>query len=148
MKSGLTVKKVALLFTAVLAVYLALFFWIEKSRLTKGPWQVDFQAAAGGDATLVVTQPYLSITNARVIVHLRSREATCSVRQRDFRGPDLPARRGDVQSARARGRADASRARREQKTGAVAAGNDRRTLAHEQARRATARSEDSAELIS
>lgn len=69
MKSGLTVKKVALLFAAVLAVYLALFFWIEKSRLTKGPWQVEFQAATGGDATLVVAQPYLSITNARVIVH-------------------------------------------------------------------------------
>lgn len=69
MKSGLTVKKVALLFLAVLAVYLALFFWIERSRLTKGPWRVEFQASAGGDATLVVAQPYLNITNARVVVH-------------------------------------------------------------------------------
>lgn len=69
MKSGLTVKKVALLFAAVLAVYFALFVAIEKSRLAKGPWRVEFQAAAGGDATLVVAQPYLNITNARVIVH-------------------------------------------------------------------------------
>ena len=69
MKPGLTVKKVALLFAAVLAVYLALFFWIERSRLTKGPWQVEFQAAGSGDATLIVAQPHLNITNARVIVH-------------------------------------------------------------------------------
>lgn len=69
MKSGLTVKKVALFFAAVLAVYVVLFLWIERSRLAKGPWQVEFQSSTGGIATLTVTQPHLNITNARVIVH-------------------------------------------------------------------------------
>lgn len=69
MNSGLTVKKVVLIFAVVLAIYFAMFVAIEKSRLTKGPWRVEFQAVAGGDATLIVAQPYLNVTNARIVVH-------------------------------------------------------------------------------
>ena len=69
MKSGLTAKTVVLLFAAILGIYLVLFFWIERTRQTKGPWAVEFQTSMNGDATLVVSQPHLKISNARIIVH-------------------------------------------------------------------------------
>ena len=69
MKSGLTAKTVGLLFAAVLGIYLVLFFWIERSRLTKGPWEVEFQTGTNGNATLVVSQSHLKILNARIVVH-------------------------------------------------------------------------------
>ncbi len=69
MKSGLTAKTVALLFAAVLGIYLVLFFWIERSRTTKGPWEADFQTSTNGDVVLVVSQPHLKIINARIVVH-------------------------------------------------------------------------------
>ena len=69
MKSGFTAKSIALLCAAILGAYLILFFWIEHSRQTKGPWEVEFQTSSNGDATLVVSQPHLKISNAQIIVH-------------------------------------------------------------------------------
>lgn len=58
-----------LLFAVVLAIYLSLFFGIEHSRGTKGPWLVEFRGVPGGDATLVVSQSHLNLTNVHVVVH-------------------------------------------------------------------------------
>lgn len=78
MNSGLTSKKVLLLFAVVLAIYLALFFGIEHSRGTKGPWLVEFRGAPGGDAMLVVSQSHLNLSNVHVIVHGESVSNTSS----------------------------------------------------------------------
>jgi len=69
MKSGFTAKSIVLLFFAVLGLYLAVFFGIEKARQHKGPWQVDFQKNADGSPTLIVSQPKLGLSDVRIVVH-------------------------------------------------------------------------------
>jgi hypothetical protein len=69
MNSGFTAKTVVLLFAAVLGVYLVLFFGIERSRQTGGPWEVEFQTGANDIVTLVVSQAHLKISGAKIVVH-------------------------------------------------------------------------------
>jgi len=69
MKSGLNAKTVALIFLVVLGLYFLLFTGIERSRHTDGPWEVEFQTSANGDATLVVSQEHLKISDAKIVVH-------------------------------------------------------------------------------
>lgn len=58
-----------MLFVAVLALYLATFYGIERARLRKGPWEVDFQTNAQGAATLAVSQSRLGLTNVKIVIH-------------------------------------------------------------------------------
>jgi hypothetical protein len=69
MKSGLTAKTVVLIFVAVLALYAALFFGIEHSRQSHGPWEVQFQNIAGSPPTLLVTQPHLNLRDVKIVIH-------------------------------------------------------------------------------
>ena len=69
MKSGITLKSIALLFLAVLGLYLAVFFGIERARQHKGPWEVDFQKNAEGNPSLVVSQAKLGLRDVKVVVH-------------------------------------------------------------------------------
>jgi hypothetical protein len=69
MKSGVTAKSIALLFFAVLGLYLAVFFGIERARQHKGPWEVDFQANTPGNPTLIVSHPKLGLRDVKIVVH-------------------------------------------------------------------------------
>lgn len=69
MPSAFSPKSIALLFVAVLGLYLATFYGIERARLRKGPWEVDFQTNAQGSAMLVVSQPWLGLTNVAIVLH-------------------------------------------------------------------------------
>jgi len=69
MKSGFTAKSIALLFAAVLVLYVAVFFGIERARQHKGPWEVDFQTNAGGSPVLLVSQPKLGLSDVKIVVH-------------------------------------------------------------------------------
>ena len=69
MKSGITPKSIALLFLAVLGLYLAVFFGIERARQHKGPWEVDFQTSGEGSPMLIVSQPKLGLSEVRIVVH-------------------------------------------------------------------------------
>ena len=69
MNSGMNAKIFGLIFLVVLGLYFLLFTGIEHSRHTKGPWEVEFQTDANGDAMLVVSQPHLKVSGARIVVH-------------------------------------------------------------------------------
>lgn len=69
MKSAFTAKSIALLFVAVLAFYLAVFFGIEQSRKHRGPWEVDFRTNADGSPVLMVSQTRLGLSDARIVIH-------------------------------------------------------------------------------
>jgi|SRR5882672_10729268 len=69
MKSGFTAKSIALLFFAVLALYVAVFYGIERARQHKGPWEVDFQTNAEGSPALIVSQAKLGLSDVRIVVH-------------------------------------------------------------------------------
>src|SRR5262245_18262395 len=74
--SNFSPKSIALLFVAVLGLYLATFYTIERARLRKGPWEVDFQTNAEGNATLVVHQPRLGLADVRIVFHGERATAT------------------------------------------------------------------------
>ena len=69
MKSGFTAKPIALLFVAVLGLYLAVFYGIERARQHKGPWTVDFQTNVDASPVLIVSQAKLGLSNVRIVVH-------------------------------------------------------------------------------
>ena len=69
MKSGLSAGTVVLLFAVVLALYLAVFFGIERARQHKGPWEVDFQTNAEGSPVLMVSQAKLGLSDVSIVVH-------------------------------------------------------------------------------
>lgn len=69
MKSGFTAKSIALLFLAVLGLYVAVFFGIERTRRHKGPWEVEFQTNAEGNPVLIVSQARLGLSGVKIVVH-------------------------------------------------------------------------------
>lgn len=69
MKSGFTAKSIVLLFFAVLALYLVVFFGIERARQHKGPWEVNFQTNAEGSPQLIVSQAKLGLSNVKIVVN-------------------------------------------------------------------------------
>lgn len=69
MKSGLTAKTVGLIFVAVLALYAALFFGIERARQSHGPWEVEFQNVAGNSPALLIAQPHLNLRDVKLVLH-------------------------------------------------------------------------------
>jgi hypothetical protein len=69
MNSGFGPKTVVLLFAAVLALYLILFYGIEQIRRRKGGWVVDFQGGPGGTPALVVSQGSLAVSNITLLFH-------------------------------------------------------------------------------
>jgi hypothetical protein len=69
MPSAFSPKSIALLFVAVLGLYLATFYTIERVRLRKGPWEVDFRTNAQGSAMLIVAQPRLGLTDVKIVLH-------------------------------------------------------------------------------
>ena len=54
MKPGITAKSVALLFLAVLVLYLGSFYGLEHLRHRKGGWVAEFRAAPNGTPAFVV----------------------------------------------------------------------------------------------
>lgn len=69
MKSGFTAKSIALLFGAVLVLYVAVFFAIERARHHKGPWEVDFQTYSDGSPVLIVSQAKLGLSDVKIVAH-------------------------------------------------------------------------------
>jgi hypothetical protein len=69
MKSGFTAKSILVLFGAVLALYVAVFFGIERARQHKGPWVVSFQTNAEGNLMLMVSQAKLGLSDVKIVVH-------------------------------------------------------------------------------
>ena len=69
MPSAFSPKSIALLFVAVLGLYLATFYGIERARLRKGPWEVDFQTNGSGNAMVVVSQPRLGLAAVKIVFH-------------------------------------------------------------------------------
>ena len=59
-------KQFAAVFAAALAIYALSFVWIEHRRNSRGPWEIVFTSTPAGHPTLVILQPALSITNARI----------------------------------------------------------------------------------
>ena len=55
-----------LLFAVVLIGYFVVFNWIERRRITKGPWEVTF-ATENGQPQLTISQPALDIKDVRIV---------------------------------------------------------------------------------
>lgn len=69
MKSGITPKSIALLFPIVLVAYFGVFHGLEHLRHRKGAWEVAFRTTEQGQPLVVVSQPSLGLTDARLIFH-------------------------------------------------------------------------------
>jgi hypothetical protein len=69
MKPGITAKSVALLFLAVLVLYLGSFYGLEHLRHRKGGWVAEFRAAPDGTPAFVVSQPFLGLSNVTLLLH-------------------------------------------------------------------------------
>lgn len=69
MKSGFTPKSIAILFVAVLGLYVAVFYGIERTRQHKGPWVVDFQMSVEDSPVLIVSQAKLGLSDVRIVAH-------------------------------------------------------------------------------
>ena len=65
MKRGRLAIQFILLFSLVLIGYVLVFGWIERQRIVKGPWVIDFSEQAGV-AALTIQQPTLGITNVQI----------------------------------------------------------------------------------
>jgi hypothetical protein len=65
MKRGLLIQFL-LLFAAVLIGYALVFGWIERRRVTKGPWEVTFSVEADR-AQLIFNQTNLNIRDVRLV---------------------------------------------------------------------------------
>ena len=69
MNSSFTAKTVVLLFVAVLALYLVVFYGIERARQHKGPWEVEFLTDAQGSPAVVVSQAALALGKVTIVFH-------------------------------------------------------------------------------
>jgi hypothetical protein len=69
MKSGFTPKSLALLFSAVVLLYVAVFYGLEHARQRKGPWDVAFLTNAQGSPVIVVSQPRLGLSDLTIVFH-------------------------------------------------------------------------------
>jgi hypothetical protein len=69
MKSGFPYKPIALLFLAVLGIYLAVFYGFERVRHRKGPWEVAFRTNGQGSALVVISQPRLALNDVTITFH-------------------------------------------------------------------------------
>lgn len=65
MKRGLLIQFV-LLFALVLVGYALVFGWIERRRVTKGPWEITFSSKAE-HPELIIQQPTLNIRDVRIV---------------------------------------------------------------------------------
>ncbi len=59
-------KRVAQVFLLALLGYIVVYAAIEYRRTRRGPWQVSFTRSATGDPALIINQPKLGITNAKI----------------------------------------------------------------------------------
>jgi len=66
LKPGLSWKSIALLFVAVLALYILGFFGLEHQRIRRGPWTLRFVSDTNTHPLIQITQPALRITNVEV----------------------------------------------------------------------------------
>lgn len=69
MKSGFAPKSIALLFLAVLAAYLLVFYGLEHLRHRNGPWEVEFRPNNTGESSVVVAQPARGLTGVTLAFH-------------------------------------------------------------------------------
>lgn len=69
MKPVITARGIVALFLAVLAIYLASFYGIERFRHRSGPWEVGFETNPSGIPSIVISQPSLDLRNARILFH-------------------------------------------------------------------------------
>ena len=67
MKSSFPTKTVVLLFLAVAALYIAVFYGIEYARKRKGGWEVSFLSDREGNPSIVVYQPRLNISSVELV---------------------------------------------------------------------------------
>jgi len=65
-KPGSSIKHFILAFILAAVGYVIAFQVIESRREHKGPWQVNFTTNSEGDATMVIDQPSLAISNVRI----------------------------------------------------------------------------------
>jgi hypothetical protein len=69
-------KHIALVFVFALFFYAATYTAIENRRTRTGPWLVTFLSEPGGAPSLIVNQPQLGISNARISFPGQSDSAT------------------------------------------------------------------------
>jgi len=62
MRSEGVIKHVAIAFAIAVVLYIVSFGWIEHRRTFKGPWQITFATDAAGRPSLMVSQPFLKIS--------------------------------------------------------------------------------------
>ena len=58
-----SLRAIAVVFLAALALYIALYKLIEHQRIRKGPWQISFTNGADGLGLIFINQPALHISN-------------------------------------------------------------------------------------
>jgi len=54
-------------FSIAVGIYLIFYQFIEHRRNRKGSWQVTFTNSISGDPQVIINQPFISITNVRMI---------------------------------------------------------------------------------
>lgn len=69
MKSGITLKSLALLFPVVLVAYFGVFWGLEHLRYRKGAWQVEFKTNEQGEPLVVINQPSLGVRGMQLVFH-------------------------------------------------------------------------------
>jgi hypothetical protein len=67
MKSDGPLKHFILAFMLAVICYAFFYHNIENRRTRKGPWEITFTNDVSGNATLLINQPRLAITNTQII---------------------------------------------------------------------------------
>ena len=96
MQSGFTAKSIALLFVAVLLLYLGAFYGCEYMRGRKGPWEVHFHTDEAGHPSVVIYQPKLGISAVEILFHDEQLPATNLSQRVAFAKPLTPVPFGKV----------------------------------------------------
>lgn len=75
-------------FALALVAYIGIFSCDQRVRHRKGPWRVEFLTSSNGHPAIRIDQPFLGITNVRVI--FVGEQATNGTGQVTFRKPKQP----------------------------------------------------------
>jgi len=74
MKSKNFLIEIIVLFFVTAVIYLTIFVFFEKSRKSKGPWEITFSQSVAGNPSIQINHPQLGISN--VVFHFQVANTT------------------------------------------------------------------------
>jgi len=62
MRSDGVIRHIAIAFVIAVVLYIASFSWIQHRRVFRGPWEIAFATDAAGRPSLMISQPFLKVS--------------------------------------------------------------------------------------